>query len=462
MGKDPIPVARKIAKFVIKTRFADMQPDVVNKTKRLVLDQIGCIVGARGLPSSEMITEMASEFGKNDESTVLGYGLKTSCTAAALANATMGHSLEMDDLHREATIHPAVTVIPAALALGEKYRIPGEKLIEAVAVGYETALRLGKGFLGKLYFQNFHPTGVCGVFGAAAASSKVMNLSEDEIINSLGIAGSQASGLREARAAGTWGKRFQAGHASMCGVLSSVLAKKGFTGPETIFEGDSGFYKAYAHKGIYDLNKIDEELGWKWELLNVAFKLHACCRFCAPVIDAVLQAKKENEIKAEEVDRIWVGTYQASLDAITKPEERKYRPQTIVDAQFSLPYCAALAISKGRAFVQEFTEESIQDRRVLDVASRIKWGLDEEAEQKYPQCFSAIVKIQTKSGKELQARVDHAKGDIENPVSDSELVSKFKGLSEGVLGEQKCEKVKSAVFSLEKMADICALTASLR
>jgi 2-methylcitrate dehydratase PrpD len=453
-----LTVAQKIAKFIARTRFSSLEPEVVHAVKRFILDQIGCIVGAKGLLSSDAMLITAKELGATQESTILGYGLKAHCTAAALANGMMGHSLEMDDVHNEGTVHPAVTVIPSSLAMGEKCRISGTALLEAVAVGYETTIRLGRAFVGKLWFQGFHPTSVCGVFGATAASAKAMGLTEHQIVNALGLAGSQASGLREARAAGTWGKRFQPGNAARGGVLSALLARDGFSGPETIFEGDNGLYRAYAHKGEYDLNKIDESLGETWELPNISFKIHACCRFCAPIIDAVLEIKKENSVEADEVDRIWVGTYQLSIDALTKPEGKKFRPQTIVDAQFSLPYCAAVAVRKGRASVEDFTEKSIRDDDVLDLASKVSWELDQEAEQKYPRCFSAIVKITSNVGQEVQARVDYPKGDPENPASDDELFEKFRSLAAGTLGERRCEQVRSAVFSLDEMKDIRELT----
>ena len=451
-------IAEKIAEFAETTNYDSLPENVIYFSKFFILDHLGCVLGGVPLKSSKIIAETIKELGGKEQATLVGYPFKTSMPNAALVNATTGHGLEMDDDHRIATMHPGVAVIPAALATGEGFGKDGKTLIVSVALGLETMIRAGEAFLGVSYKQGFHPTGTCGVFGAAVASAKTMVLNREGLVNALGIAGSQSSGLREARAQGTWGKRLQAGHPSMCGVLSALLAKRGFTGPATIFEGDDGFLRAYSYKDQYDGNQILQSLGKKWEMLETSIKVHACCRFAAPIIDCTLEIVRKNRIHVDEIDEIVASSSQIIIDAITKPKERKINPQTIVDAQFSLPYCVAAAVVRKKAFVEEFTEESIRDKNILALIPKVKWFIDPEDEKNYPQYYSATVRMKMKDGHEHKARLDYPKGDPENPVSKEEIEEKFLSLSEKILAKGNSLKVVDAIWNLESLRDVNQLT----
>lgn len=453
-------ISEKLANLGEKLRYEDL-PDVIKEnSKKFILDVLGCIVGAKEVASSAAITDTVQELGGNPDSTVLGYGFKTAPTMAALANATMGHAFDMDDDHREGTLHPTVVVFPAILSLAEKYGMDGKSVLTAFVFGSELAIRLGEAFLGQSYFQGFHPTGTCGVFGAAAGAAKLLGLGQDKITLAIGIAGSEAAGLLEWKAQGTWTKRFQAGHAAMGGVLAALMAKRGYAAPNTILEGADGFIRAYSYKDIYDNNRITDKLGEKWEMQDTSIKVHACNRLSAPLADCALDLYQQG-VRPDDVEEIYATGSKFSLKLICDPPERKYEPLTVVDAQFSLPYTIAVGLVKGRESIFEYTDEVIKDKKVIELCKKVKWEVDPEAEKAYPKYFPATVIVKTKDGKEYKASVDYPKGDPENPVSYDEVEDKFRLLAGQTIGQAKINRVLDYVANLEKLDNLKDLIKNL-
>ena len=288
----------------------------------------------------------------------------------------------------------------------------------------------------------------------------MIGLDKNKMLNAMGIAGSQASGLREARAQGTMGKRLQAGHASMCGVLSALLAEKGFTGPATIFEGHDGFLRAYSYKDTYDGSRIIKELGNKWEMLDTSIKVHACCRWVGPIIDCTLDIIRNQPIDVYDIEEIFATSSTTAIKALTEPTDRKVRPKTVVDAQFSLPYGIAVAVIRKKAFVDEYSEQSIKDPEILALIPKVKWAVAAEDDKNYPDRYSATVTIKTRDGKKYKSRIEYPKGDPENPVYQDELEEKFKNLAAKALSENKIEALISQIWDLENLKSIRNLASS--
>lgn len=454
-------ISQRIANIGSGLKYEDLPEQVQNNAKKFILDVIGCILAAKEHPSARiMVDTVFNEIGGRPDSTIMGYGLKVSPNLAALANGMMGHSFDSDDDHREGIQHPTIVVFPALLALAEKYGLDGKSFLTAFVFGSEVTIRAGEAFLGQTYYQGFHPTGTCGVFGASAGVAKLLNLDETGIAAAMGLAGSQAAGLLEWKAQGTWTKRYQAGHAAMCGVISGLLAKGGFTSPTTVFEGEDGFIRAYSYKDIYDLNKLTDNFGKKWEMEDTSIKVHSCCRFSAPLADCGVDLYKRG-INPDDVESILAKVNKYSIKVLCVPEDRKYHPQTEVDAQFSLPYAIACGMVKGRETLFEFTEEAIQDQRVLDLMQKIKYELDPEAEAVYPKYYPCTVIVKTKDGREFTSHVDYPKGDPENPVSFDETVEKFRLFSSQTIGKNKAERIIEYVKNLEKLDDMNKLIACL-
>jgi 2-methylcitrate dehydratase PrpD len=279
--------------------------------------------------------------------------------------------------------------------------------------------------------------------------------------NALGIAGGTASGQARLNVkSGSMTKRYQGGHAAMGGLLSALLAKEGFTGPSTVLEGADGapgFVQARSCNNPYDLSIINDKLGGKWEMLDTAVKYNACCSYLAPVIDCCMEIVKKNDIKPKDIDEVTVKVCRQFLTALGMPKEVKYKPQTIVHAQFSIPYGVGVAVCRRRAFFTEFTMETIKDPQILEVASKVKMEMDPEAEKRFPTDYVAKVDMKTKDGKIHSATTYHAKGTVENPLSDEELMVKFRNLTEKTLSPEKAERVMEMVWKLDELKDVSQL-----
>ena len=447
-------VAQIVSRFVLGLTYDKLPDHIKYITKRFILDNCGCILGGGREESSREIVSVVRAMGGEPQSTVVGFNFKTSAISAALANGTVGHALELDDDHRVGTQHPGVEVVPTALAVGEYMHSTGEEIIAAVCAGCEIAIRVGEAFLGDAYYQGFHPTGTCGVFGAAVAAGKLLKLSEEQMANALGIAGSQSSGLREWKASGAWTKRFQAGHANFAGTIAAFMAQKGFTGPLTIFEGTYGVLRAYSYQLHYDEKVIINDLGVKYEMQDTSIKPHACCRFCQPLVDAALSVVNQYDLWPKDIKAIHIGTGKNTLIALTKPAERKWHPETGVDAQFSLPFSVAVAITRRVALAEEFTEKYYKDPEILSFMERIDGYLDEEVEACWPDSYPAVAIVETYDGRTLKGKIDYPKGDPENPVTDEELVAKFKYLTQYCIEPDTCDAIVKLVLSLEETRDI--------
>jgi len=380
------------------------------------LDYLGVALTGAASRSSQIAAEVAQQLGGREECTVIGHNYRTNSILAGLVNGTTGHAVEMDDDHRTSVLHPAVAVIPAALAAAESIDAPGSAVVEGIVTGYEAMTRIGDAFLGTQYYEGFHPTGTCGVFGAVAAAGKVLGLSEEQMINAFGIAGTEACGLEEWKSDGSWIKRLHAGKAAENGLLAALLAKRGYTGPATILEGEHGFLKAFSFERKWDTRKIVDGLGTEYRGYGTSFKPYAGCRFFHQVIDAVLALTGEGGWTVNQVEKITVRVYKTAYLTLFQPEKRRYKPGTVVDAQFSIPYAVAVSILHGRPVPAHFSDTMIKDAAILDLASKVVGIPDDDFEAKYPERFPTEVTVRLKDGKEFTAFRDLPSGDPENPI----------------------------------------------
>lgn len=443
-------ISQQIAGIGEKLRYEDLPQEVIENSKKFILDLLGNILGAKHIESSQIIVDTVKDLGGEPTSTVIGCNYKTSAPMAALANGTLGHAFDMDDDHREGTQHSSVVVFPAVLALAERYKKSGKDLLTAFIYGSEITIRLGEAFLGQTYYQGFHPTGTCGVFGAAGGAAKILGLNATQIAYALGIAGSQAAGLLEWKAQGSWTKRFQAGNPAMGGALGALMAMRNYTSPTTVWEGEDGFIRAYSYKDIWDLNKITDQFGKRWEMADTSIKVHACCRFSAPLADCALDLYKQG-VDVDQVESILAKVNKYSIKVLTIPTELKANPKTVVDAQFSLPYAIAVGMVKGKETIAEYTNESIRDPKVLELARKVTWELDPDAEAVYPKYYPCTVIVKMKDGSEYSSHVDYPKGDPENPVSWEEAVEKFRFMAGHHVGNIEMDRIIDLVARLETL-----------
>jgi 2-methylcitrate dehydratase PrpD len=454
-------LAEKVAEFLVGEKFEDLPKETIHKVKEFIIDVIGCTIGASQEQQIKILTEVLSAEGGSPRSSVFGHGFKTSMMNAAFLNGTMGHTFDFDDDHREGTMHPSVAVFPAVFALGEKLKVSGKEFIRSFILGLEVMIRLGESLLGKAYYQGWHPTGTCGVFGAAAGCSTIMQLDELHTKYALGLAGSFAAGTMECTGEGAWQKPLQAGHPAMGGILAASLAEKSFIGAGTVFDGPGGLIRAMSFKDQYDYGRVTDTLGKKWEMLDTSIKVHACCRFAGPVADCALDLHKQG-VRAGNVKRILAKVGDFTVKNLCYPEERKRRPVTHVDAQFSLPWSVAVAICKNKTGIHEFRGDALHDQDVLELAKKVTWELDPEAEAMYPKAYPATLIAELNDGRKFTAHIDYPKGDPENPASYEEILEKFHSLTEKFVDKKKRQKIAATVQNLEDLSNLAELADLVR
>ncbi len=446
-------ITQELAKYCSELKFKQLPDEVVDRVKYFFLDFIG--VASRGSleDSSQSMYRFVREIGGGRGGVIIGTKEKTSFVYAAMANGTSSHAIEMDDVNNESSLHPGVVVFPAALATGEMIEATGKRFIEAVVSGYEVMIRLGKA-LGpeNSYRRGFHPTATCGTLGASIVASKVMGLRERGMVSALGIAGSQAAGSMEYLAQGAWTKRFHAGWAAHSGMIAAQLAKKGFRGPASIIEGRDGFLHAYSNGA--DPSKVLEGIGSGFEILRASVKPHACCRYMQPPIDGVLKIVKENDLRPDQVERVRLGLLRAGAPLIAEPRENKYHPQSIVNAQFSMPFGAAVAVIYRKAGLGEFHLSKIRSEDVKRMMSRVECFVDPDLEKTFPKQWCATAEILTKDGQTYFVKVEYPRGDPENPLSWEELIEKFEELSCRFWTRDRRLKILEQVRSFEKIRDL--------
>ena len=460
-SKNEKRLAEVLADFIVGRKFESLPPETVEKAKEFALDLIGCMIGSSKRPQIEILTEVLKAEGGNSRSSVVAHGFKTSMMNAALLNGTASHALDFDDDHREGTMHPSAAVFPAVLAVGENRGATGKEFLLSYILGLEVMIRIGESFLGKSYYQGFHPTGTCGVFGAAASCAKVMGLDVERTKYALGIAGSFASGTQECTGEGAWQKPLQAGHPAMGGVLAASLAEKRFIGAGTVFDGPNGLIRAFSFKDQFDYGRITETLGKKWEMKDTSIKMYACCRFCGPVFDCALDLYRQG-VRSDNVKKVVAKVGDFSIKMLCNPVEQKLKPVTHVDAQFSLPWAIATAICKNRGGINEFGTEALKDAQVLAMAEKVAWEFDQAAEDMYPRAYPATLIAELNDGRILQAHVDFPKGDPENPATKMDIVSKFHSLTERYLDKEKREKIIDTVDHLDELENIADLADLIR
>lgn len=443
-----IPLTRHLASFCHNLRYDHLPAEAVDRTKYFFLDYLGVAVRGSLSDSSQPLYHLIADLGGSGTATILGRSQRAAFTYAALANGTSAHSIELDDTHQGGSIHLGVSVFSTALAVAEHVGANGKDLIAASVAGFEVAARLAMALRPKEhYMRGFHPTATCGTFGSAMAAAKLLGLSEAQLVSAFGIAGSQAAGSMEFLTDGAWTKRLHPGWAAFSGIHAALLAREGFVGPATIIEGKDGFLKAYSLHA--DPGKVTDGLGEDFQMLQTAVKPHSCCRYTQAPIDATLQLVKEHDLQPEDVQKITIGMLETGVPVICEPAERKRRPVSIVDAQFSLPFGIAVALIKRRAGLEEFSLPMLNEPLIQEIMAKVSYARDPELEKNYPREWPAWARATLKGGHEVFAHVRFPKGDPENPLSWEELMTKYHGLAEAVWTKDKVSRVQAAVQAME-------------
>jgi 2-methylcitrate dehydratase PrpD len=434
-------MTRQLAGFLATAKWSDLPPQVVEDARRSVLDWLGSALAGALEPPARIAQDVAAGFGRSSEATVFAAG-RASAPVAAFANGVASHILELDDVHKGSTLHPAAPIIPAALAVAERERADGCAFLLAVVLGYDAALRIGEA-VNPSHYRFWHPTGTAATFGAAAAAGSLLKLNETQMTDALGSAGTQAAGLWEFNADGAMSKHLHPGKAAMNGVLSADLARAGFSGASRILEGDRGFFRATSTS--YDPSRITDRFGDHWKITENCYKLHSCCGHTHTAIDCAL----ELAAPVSEVDSIHIETYGPGYAIVSNPA-----PRTPYQAKFSIAYCVAVALLDSRVNLEQFTAARVSDPAIADLLSRTRVTVAEDLTARYPAAWPARLTIAIRGGRTLTAAADYPRGNPENPVSTAALEDKFRGLVEPRLGKASASAAIDAVRSLESCPDM--------
>ncbi|MYD93147.1 MAG: MmgE/PrpD family protein [Chloroflexi bacterium] len=421
--------SRNLAEFAAAVSPDELQPDVEARARDLLLDYFGVLIGGSALSVSRRVADYAIQPDDGEASVHLRE--RAPAPAAALANGMTAHALELDDVTNESSLHPGVVVWPAAMAAVERSGGTLADLLAAGVAGYEVTMRVGDAlYAPATYPRGFHPTGIAGALGAAVATAHAGGLDADGIHQALGLAGGLAAGSMAYIQNGSDGKRLNAGWAAHAGFVAADLAAAGVIGPTDALTGDYGLLEAFSNDPRPELlQTLDPDHP---ALLDVAIKPYPCCRYIHPVIDACRELRATDGFRLDELRRVIVSVLPGGGAIVADPPKPKRRPANRVDAQFSVYYGAAQALVHGRPTLDSFGEPHLWDPEVLRVADRIDVSSDPVLDAAYPQRWGCDLKAEFASGEARTVHVEVPRGDPRRPLSDAELVAKFRAAADPV------------------------------
>ncbi len=445
----------RIAEFVAKSRWEDLPHQAVEQAKRAILDSVGVTLAGSVEPSARIIQKVAEAEGGAPVATVLGTRMKTGSVWAALANGIAGHALDFDDTNFAMMGHPSVPVLAAALAAGELTLTNGRALLHAFLLGFEVETTLGEVVNPAQYQRGFHATGTLGTLGAAAAASKLLELDPVQTRHAIGIAASQASGLKQNF--GTMTKPFHAGHAARSGLLAALLAREGFTASEVILEGAQGYFRVLESQ-TKDPTAALGCLGAPWKILasGVAVKPYPSCALTHSIIDAMLELRETHRIIPEEVREITVGVAPSVPNILIH-----HVPRTGLEGKFSAKFCAAAALVDGRIGIATFMDAKTADPRVRAVMKKVQIVVDPTLSADQERQAWTRVTVSLADGRILEVPPREVRGHPSVPLSREALRTKFEECATVVLTRQRAGRAAEMLETLEGCPDLRSLTAIL-
>jgi len=443
------------ARMFTGLRYEDIPGPAVEAAKKDVLDSLATALGGSAQAGVAELVDMVREWGGNEQSTVIAYGIRCPAPDAAQVNGTMIHALDYDDGHQVAQVHIGCVAVSTGFAVAERMGGKnGRELITALTLGSDFMARLGLASRpgSSLIESGWHPTALFGYLGAAAMAGRLMGLDEEKMVNALGIAYHQCAGNSQCVNDGALTKRMGPGLAARGGITAALMAERGITGARNILEGEYGMYQQY-HGGDYDAKILTADLGKRFEVVNIGDKPYPCCGFTHAFIDAVLSLRSKHDIDMEQVSSITAFGGQTAYE-ICVPPEVKCTPRNTIDAQFSVPWSIATALVRGRVSLEDFTVAAIKNEDVLRISRKVTGVLDPALSRH--GVGPGRVKIVMKDGTEYSEEVEHCLGSVERPMTFDDCAAKFRECAAGSikpLPAATVNKVIDMLGQLEKLDD---------
>ena len=419
-------------------------PDAVaGMCNAVLMDVAGLCVAARNSDYLQAALRASAEPGV---CTLIGHAGGFNVATAALCNGTAAHGEDYDDTFEGGPVHAGAVIIPAVLAAAEQHGLSGNDAMRGIAVGCEVMCRLCLVAPKRVHKAGFHPTAVFGALGAAAGVAMALRLTDTQWFNALGIAGSMASGIIEYLAEGAWTKRMHPGWAAQAGYRAARMAQAGFTGPRTLFDGEHGFFHAFANSDGCDFGAMLDGAGKLWLSADIAFKPYACGTMAHPYIDCARKLVAEG-VKPGDVTSIECKTAEGIVHRLWEPLAAKQNPPNGYAAKFSIPYAIAVGMLRGDAGLIDYEEAVVHDPAVRALAGKVRYVVDPE--NPYPSRFTGHVRVTLKTGEVREATQDHFRGGRDEPMSAEALEAKF--VANCTYGGWDAERARSALASLRAL-----------
>jgi 2-methylcitrate dehydratase PrpD len=411
-----IALAEQLAARIVALTIPD---GVREKCIDLAVDVVGLCVTAR---NEDYVKATLAGCDDDGPCTAIGHGRSLSAAAAALANGTAAHGEDFDDTFEGGPVHAGAVVVPAVLAACERHNADGAAALKGVAVGVEVLCRLSLVVPKAVHKAGFHPTAVFGSMGAAAGVAAALGLDRKQIVDALGIAGSMASGIIEYLSEGAWTKRMHAGWAAQSGLRAALMARAGFSGPRTVFEGPHGLYHGFAHTTAGNYEALIGDFGQRWVTETLAFKPYPCGTMTHPYIDCARRLAAQG-ITAEQVTEIVCDVGEGTVHRLWEPLAAKQKPANGYAAKFSQPYCIAAGLVRHNVGLSDFTDAAVRDSRVLALAAKVRYRIDPD--NPYPNAFTGHVRATLADGRVIEERQPHFRGGAKEPLTRRDIEEKF-------------------------------------
>ncbi len=440
-------LSRQIAEFAVGLKYEDLPENVVLEVQRYLYDSIGCAYGGYWTKDVNIIKDIYEKMGGSEEATLIGFGKKMPAVNATLVNSLMIRALDFNDIYwKEDPSHPS-DIIPAALSAGELTGAPMKDVITAIVLAYEFEQRLCEFAKPGVRERKWHHATLTQ-FVSPIVAGKVLGLTVDQMVNAIGINGCHNHTIGCPTAGKlTMMKNTVDPMATQTGVFAALMAQKGYSGTEAVFEGKEGFMDVFGPE--WDIDALVGGLGGKYKILECSMKAFPTEALTHTHITATLKTIVGNDIPYDQVEEVTVTTIARACDILFDPH--KYRPESRETADHSLPYCIAAAIVDRKITTASFSDEKLKDPRIWEVIDRIKGEASKEFEAMFPAKQPSRVKVKTKDGRMFEEYLEYPKGDPREPMTMEDLDNKFKALSERLLSADRQKAIKDIVFSCQNM-----------
>jgi 2-methylcitrate dehydratase PrpD len=414
-----VAVAERLAERIAAIDPGRLPVALRAKCEDLAVDVVGLCLTARG---QDYVASTLAACDDDGGCTAIGHARTLGAAGAALVNGTAAHGEDFDDTFEGGPVHAGAVVVPAVLAACERHRPDGAAALVGIAAGVETLCRLGLVTPKLVHKAGFHPTAVFGTMAAAAGVAAALGLNRRGIVDALGIAGSMAGGIIEYLAEGAWTKRMHAGWAAQSGLRAALLAKHGFVGPRTVFEGTHGLFHGFAHTTKGDYDALVGDFGARWVTETLAFKPYPCGTMTHPYVDCARRLATRG-IRADDIAELLCEVAEGTVHRLWEPLADKQRPANGYAGKFSTPYCIASGFVRGNVGLSDFTDAAVKDPAVVAVATKVSYVIDPD--NPYPDNFTGHVRATLQDGCVVEERQPHMRGGAHEPLTRQDIEDKF-------------------------------------